>query len=51
MPSQQDLPSTCVIQVFDLRNKLIAISVPLTEVCVDHLRDVWSGARSTSLAV
>ena len=31
-PGQQDHPATYVLQVFDLRNKLIAISVPLPEV-------------------
>jgi hypothetical protein len=31
-PGQQDYPATYVLQVFDLRNKLIAISVPLAEV-------------------
>ena len=31
-PGQQELPATFVLQVFDLRNKLIAISVPLAEV-------------------
>lgn len=30
-PGQQDFPATYVLQVFDLRNKLIAISVPLAE--------------------
>ena len=32
-PQQQDLPPTYLLQVFDLRNKLIAISIPLPEVC------------------
>ena len=32
-PGQQDLPPTYLLQVFDLRNKLIAISIPLPEVC------------------
>ena len=32
-PGQQDFPPTYLLQVFDLRNKLIAISIPLTEVC------------------
>ena len=31
-PGQQDSPASYVLQVFDLRNKLIAISVPLAEV-------------------
>ncbi len=31
-PGQQDYPATYVLQIFDLRNKLIAISVPLAEV-------------------
>ena len=34
-PGQQDYPATYVLQVFDLRNKLIAISVPLAEVSRD----------------
>lgn len=32
-PGHQDLPPTYLLQVFDLRNKLIAMSIPLTEVC------------------
>ena len=32
-PQHQDLPPTYLLQVFDLRNKLIAISIPLSEVC------------------
>lgn len=32
-PSQQGSAPTHLLQVFDLRNKLIATSVPLTEVC------------------
>ena len=31
-PGQQDYPSTYALQIFDLRNKLIAISVPLPDV-------------------
>ena len=31
-PGQQDYPPTFALQIFDLRNKLIAISVPLSEV-------------------
>lgn len=48
-PGQQDLPSTCVLQVFDLRNKLIAISVPLNEVCLSLLPHVWSDPLLFSL--
>lgn len=33
-PSQQGSAPTHLFQVFDLRNKLIATSVPLTEVCL-----------------
>ena len=32
-PGQQDSPPIYLLQVFDLRNKLIAISIPLPEVC------------------
>ena len=32
VPGQLEAPPTYVLQVFDLRNKLIASSVPLTEV-------------------
>ena len=32
-PGQKDFPPTYLLQVFDLRNKLIAISIPLPEVC------------------
>lgn len=31
-PGQQEAPTTYALQIFDLRNKLIAISIPLTQV-------------------
>ena len=33
-PGQQDYPPTYALQIFDLRNKLIAISVPLPDVSI-----------------